>query len=298
MDREMKEATTALDRIMILVLAVVAVLLVAMLITPGVGLADVRVAKDNIGDPGAYSSFTQAIYETVDSGEDVIVFPGEYDIRAEYEELFGAEAIEDLPYDKDIGNDFQLGVILKDRRVIFQPGAKLVCVWYQPADEEHKFCPLYVYKNVYLYGLDLYAEGMTYAVHDDVWMMEEPYINEYHYCKIVGRRLTNANCIGGGCGKYSRHVLDHCFFDNGVADSLTVRYHNNTFPDSHGDIWITNCIFNGRLGICYMGDDTNQVDVYVSGCVVQIEVRHEVPEAAENMDLYSWNNHGCVRVVN
>lgn len=277
-------------------IALTVAIITIMVFIPDIGIADILVAKDGCVTGEAYTSFTQAIYDTVDSGETVVVFPGEYDIRAEYEALFGKEAVQDLWYGRDIGNNFQLGIILKNRQVTFMPGAKLVCIWDQPADEEYKFCPLYVFANVKLYGLDLYAEGMTYAVHDDVWMYDEPYVNEYHYCKIVARRLANANCIGGGCGKYSRHVLDHCYFDNGVADSLTVRYHNNTFPDSTGDIWITGCIFNGKFGVCYMGDETNHVNVYVTDCVVQIELKKEVPEAAKNMSLYAWNNlDGCIQ---
>ena len=282
MDREEQKMIVKL-----IVAFVLAVALLYILIIPTNGFADILVKE---GGGNGYASFTQAVYETVDSGETIVVFPGTYDIRKEYEELFGLEAVEEMLFDRDIGNDFQLGIILKNRKIIFMRGAKLTCVWDQPADEIHKFCPLYVFANVSLYGLDLYAEGMTYAIHDDVWMYDEPYINEYHYCKVVARRLTNGNVIGGGCGKYSRHILDHCYFDNGVEGSLTARYHNNTFPDSEGEIWITGCYFNSKLGICYMGDETNKIDVYVTDCVVEIELKHEVPEAAENMYLYEWNN--------
>jgi len=39
-------------------------------------------AEITVGPQNAdYDSFTQAVYETVDSGEDIVVFPGEYDIQ-------------------------------------------------------------------------------------------------------------------------------------------------------------------------------------------------------------------------
>lgn len=259
-------------------------LVLFLILYPVISHADVLVGPDE-----DYKSFTKAIYDTVDSGETVIVFPGVYDIKKEYEELFGEV---DLVCNVDIGNNFQLGIMLHDRQVIFMPGSQLRCVWYQPIDDAHKFCPLYVHHNVKINGLNLYAEGMLYAIHDDVWMFEEPYINEYNYCKVIGQHLTNANCIGGGCGTNSRHIISNCYFDNGVDNSITVRYHNNTFPNSAGDIWINNSYFNGYLALCYQGDQTNKLDVFISGCkTTAIQLKHETIGSDENIELYQWNNH-------
>ena len=238
-----------------------------------------------VGPGKDYESFTQAVYETYDSGEDIVVYPGEYDIRQEYFDLFG---LEDLSRKPDLGHRFEYGIQLHSRRVLFLPGSYLTCIWY---GQDH-FAPIFMMYDVELNGLNLYAEGTLYAIHDDVWYYPEPFINQYRYCRVVGRHLWNANCIGGGVSQNARIIIDNCYFDNGVAESLTVRYHNTNLPDARSDIWISNSYFNGYLGLCYYGDSAH-MDVYVNGCAMQkLETRFESPEYnQENIDLYAWNNN-------
>lgn len=229
-----------------------------------------------VGSGKQYESFTQAVYETVDSGQTIVVYPGDYDIREEYEALFG----------DDVPDNFANGIFLHDRDVLFMPGAKLNCVW----DRNDNFSALYSGGNVLLDGLNLYAEGTLYAIHDDLWHRLEPYVNEYRHCRVVGRMLKNANCIGGGVAQNARIIIDNCYFDNGVKDSMTVRYHNTDIPDAKGEVWISNSYFNGYLGLCYYGT-TSQIDAYVNGCKAEkIETRPEVPGMMHNIDLYKWNN--------
>ena len=235
---------------------------------PCIAFADVTVG------PGMeYESFTKAVWETDD---DLVVYPGIYDLREEIETMW-----EEPP------DDFKRGVFIHDRKITFLPGSKLKCIWYR----DDNWSPLYSGGNVVLDGLDLYAEGMLYAIHDDLWHWDAPYINEYRRCRIVGRKLKNANCIGGGVARNARIIIDSCWFDNGVKNSLTVRYHNTDIPDAAGDIWITNSWFNGYLGLCYYGG-TSHLDVYVNGCKAEkIETRRETPDSwIRNIDLYSWNN--------
>lgn len=224
-----------------------------------------------------YSSFTQAVYDTLHTGQTIVVSPGWYDIRNEYEVLFG----------DDVPESFRNGILIHDRKVIFMPGAKLTCTW----DRSDNFSVIYNGGNVVLEGLDLYAEGMLYAIHDDQWHKLEPYVNEYRHCKIIGHLLKNANCIGGGMALNGRIIIDSCFFDNGVADSLTVRYHNTDMQHADGQIWISNSYFNGHLALTYYGT-TAHVDVFVNGCRAEaIETRRELPDSdIPNIDLYSWNN--------
>lgn len=236
-----------------------------------------------VGKGQMYESFTQAIYETCESYKDVIVYPGIYDIKKEYLEYF---KIDTITADTQLGNNFERGIWLMNRKITFLPGAKLTCTWDLPS-----FSPLYVATNVTLEGLDLYAEGMLYAIHDDVWRETQPYKNEYRYCRVIGRLLKNANCIGGGVTKYTRIIIDNCYFDNGVNESLTVRYHNTDIPDGNGDIWISNSYFNGYLGLCYHGNTTH-LNVYVNGCeATKIMTKQEIPDTPiYNIDLYKWNN--------
>lgn len=247
-------------------------ILLLLLLIPSVAFADITVGKDM-----QYESFTQAVYETIDSKETVIVSPGEYDIREEYETLFG----------ENVPDAFSKGIFLHDRTVIFLPGSKLTCTW----DRTDNFSVIYSGGNVVLDGLDLYAEGMLYAIHDDLWHWTEPYVNEYRHCRIVGRLLKNANCIGGGVAQNARIIIDNCYFDNGVDESITVRYHNVDLPDAKGDIWISNSYFNGYLAMCYYGGSAH-LDVYVNGCKAKaIRTQPEIPDHfVQNIDLYAWNN--------
>lgn len=235
-----------------------------------------------VGAGQQYESFTQAIYENMDNNAEVIVYPGTYDIRAEYEEYFGIKSPDELE------DNFQYGVWLSNKKITFMPGSKLTCIW----DLDCNFSPLYVAKNVVLDGLDLYAEGTLYAIHDDIWREYDAYVNEYRHCRVIGHLLKNANCIGGGVTKHTRIIIDSCYFDNGVADSLTVRYHNTDIPDGQGDIWISNSYFNGYLGLCYYGTTTH-LNVYVNGCEAQkIYTKEEISNTPiYNIDLYQWNNN-------
>ena len=237
-----------------------------------------------VGPNGDYQSFTQAVYETVDSGKPIVIYPGTYDITMEYAKLFGNK-IKNMSDDTDL-NMFQYGIQLKDRIVYFMPGSKLTCTWYTKS----RFSPIYMLTNATVVGMDLYAEGMMYAIHDDVWNIDDTYVNEYHNCHVVGRNLWNANCIGGGAGAHSRHIIDNCYFDNGVPGSLTVRYHNNTFPNSVGDIFISNSYFNARLAFSNWGPPTNELNVYVNNCEAEkIETLFEGEEYHfTNVNLNVW----------
>ena len=247
------------------------------MVIPSIAAADITVGKGK-----NYTSFTKAVYQTKNSKKDIVVYPGVYDIKAEYEALFGEKMPEGSP------ETFANGIYLKDRKVTFLPGAKLICKW----DRDDNFSVLYSGGNVILEGLDLYAEGMLYAIHDDLWHWQEPYVNEYRYCRVIGRRLKNANCIGGGMAQNGRIIIDNCYFDNGVAESITVRYHNTNLDNAEGDIWISNSFFNGYLALCYYGSDTAHLNVYVNGCKAnKITTKTETSEPQpENIDLFTWNN--------
>ena len=242
-----------------------------------------------VGPQGDYQSFTEAVYNTVDSGRPIIVQPGTYDIKAEYEQLFGKQQIENMPYTTDL-NMFQWGIQIKNRIIYFMPGSKLICKWDLPTDFSSRFSPLYLVTNATLIGLDLYAEGTMYAIHDDVWNIDDTYINEYHYCKVIGKNLFNTNCIGGGAGKHSRHIIDNCYFDNGVPHSVTVRYHNNTFPDSIGDIFISNSYFNAKVAFSNWGPPTNELNVYINNCTVEEIINPFEGEEYHhtNVNIYKW----------
>ena len=112
---------------------ILCILLAILMCFPAAAKGDITV-----GAGKDYRSFTQAVYETYDSCEDIVVYPGEYDIRSEYQCFFGIDDINDT---MDLGNNFQYGVRLRDRKVTFLPGARLVCVWGLPPDYTARFSP-------------------------------------------------------------------------------------------------------------------------------------------------------------
>lgn len=237
---------------------------------------------------GDYYSLTEAVYKTFDTCEDIVVYPGTYDIKQEYRCLFKTT---DINNETNLGHDFQYGIRIKNRTVTFLPGSFVECVWYFPTDFSAKFSPIYMGENAKIYGLNLYAEGTEYAIHDDVWRSDIPYVNEYHNCIVIGKKLFAENCIGGGATKFSRFIIDNCYFDNGIKDGVTVRYHNTDYEDGHSDIWINNSYFNGKIAFTYYGT-SSVMHAYVNGCEAKaIEIKPETDDSCHmNVILASWNN--------
>ena len=242
---------------------------------------------------GDYTSFTQAIYDTVDSGIDVLVKPGTYDIVAEYVALFGQSVVDSMAdSDTAIFNGFQYGVRLRKRKVEFAPGAHLVCDWTgHIVDGTHRFSALGVDYNVEIIGLDLDVTATFYCIHDD-YGIATPYTVKYENCRVVGHSITNANCIGGGCKKYSRHILKNCYFDNNLTGSATVRYHNTNAEGAEPEIYVSNCYFNNWFTPRWYGTQTTKMRVYVNNC--EARSIHKLAESSsynvDNVELYKWCN--------
>lgn len=242
---------------------------------------------------GDYTSFTEAIYDTVDSGIDVYVKPGTYDIVAEYVALFGQSAVDSMANsDSAIFNGFQYGVRLRNRKVEFAPGAHLVCDWTgHTVDGTHRFSALGVDYNVEIIGLDLDVTATFYCIHDD-YGIATPYTVKYENCRVIGHNITNANCIGGGCKKYSRHILNNCYFDNNLTGSATVRYHNTNAEGAEPEIYVSNCYFNNWFTPRWYGSQTSKMRVYVNNC--HARAIYKMAESSsfdvDNVELYKWNN--------
>lgn len=244
---------------------------------------------------GDYTSFTRAIKENLDNGIKIKVMPGIYDIIEEYEAIWGKNAVATMS-DKDaaIFQGFEYGIILRNKKIDFMPGSHLICNWNSPADATHRFSALRVEYNCKIIGLDLEVTGTMYAIHDDYGLAAEPYTNEYKNCRVIGHALWNANCIGGGCQKYSRHIIDNCYFDNGFSNSGTVRYHNTFVEGAEPVIYVSNSYFNSQFMARWYGLQQSKMRVYVNNC--EAEAIYKTAEAAsvynvDNVELYKWNNN-------
>ena len=200
----------------------------------------------------------------------------------------------------EINNPFAVfakyGIVLKNRKVTFENGARLVANWSgKSIDGTHRFCALRVETDVELDGLNLTANGTFYAIHDD-YGTANGYTNIYRNCKVIGINLVNANCIGGGCGAYSRHIIDNCYFSNGfnIDDSVTVRFHNVNYAGAMPELWVSNSYFNAELCFCWYGSQSSKMSAHVSGCRARsIFTKAENSSAynVNNVDLYKWSNY-------
>lgn len=243
---------------------------------------------------GDYTSLTQALYENVNSVKTIRVLPGTYDIVAEYVDLFGQSAVNSMAdSNESIFNGFQFGAIIRNKTVEFTPGAEVVCDWTgHSVDGTHRFSALRVDYNCKIIGLHLVSTGTFYAIHDDYGLSGLYYTVEYENCYVEGINLTNANCIGGGCKKYSRHILKDCYFDNHLTDSATVRYHNTNGDGSVPEIYVSNCYFNNWFTPRWYGSQTSKMKVYVNNC--EARSIHKLAESSsfnvDNIELYKWHN--------
>lgn len=266
----------------------------------GMYYSENQVYKDNVivvdaSGKGDYTSFTEAIYRTKYSGIDVIVKAGTYDITAEYETLFGKSIVDNLDDSTDLSL-FQYGVYIDNRKVTFESGSHLVCDWTgHTVDGTHRFSALAIRMNTEIIGLDIDCTGTFYVIHDDYGEQTIAYTNVYRNCRVVGHNLTNSNCIGGGVKKYSRHIIDNCYFNNN-GTGTTVRYHNTNAEGAEAEVYVSNSYFNNALKFNYYGNQTSKMKAYVNSCEAKsIVVDQESPSyTTNNIELFKWNNKELV----
>lgn len=260
---------------------------------------DVPIVVDASGN-GDYTSFTEAVYENLSNNNPIVVKPGTYDIESEYVALFGQSVVDNLTDSTTGIREFQRGVIISNRTVTFEAGSHVVCDWTgHTVDGTHRFCAIAMFPNSELIGLDLECTGTWYCIHDDYDTQDSsPFTVKYKNCRVIGHNLVNVNCIGGGCHKYSRHVIENCYLNNNRAftslvGSADMRYHNTATADAEPEVYVSNCIFSNNLNLTYYGTQTTKMRAYVNNCYAP----HGINKLAEsssstvdNVELYKWNN--------
>lgn len=246
----------------------------------------------DINGAGDYTSFTKAVYEHVNDGRNIIVKHGTYDIAQEYVDLFGEEVVANMTDSTDL-NGFQYGVRLINRKVTFESGSHLACDWSgRTVSGTRRFSALAVAYNVEIIGMDLYVKGAFYAIHDDYGTYREAYTNIYRFCRIIGESLYNKNCIGGGCKPYSTTIIDNCYFDNGDATGVCVRYHNTDLSqEAEPKLFVSNSKFMQSISFRYYGTQTTIMRAYVNNCdALSITKGAEGSATVDNVELIKWNN--------
>lgn len=252
----------------------------------------ITVGPSNLYD---YQSFTEAVYKSINSGREIVVYPGVYDIEQEYNELFTAEIVDAMTDETNL-NGFQLGIVIQNRKVKFLPGAKLVCDWSNhTVSGTRRFSVIFCGMNCEIEGMDLDATGTFYVVHEDAGgSSDTPYIQRFTNCVIIGHSIYNGQCWGGGCGKKSKHIIKDCYMNNNDTseNSLTGRYHSTGYANGVSDIYIENSWFNSKFDIRYNGFSSTKTKAYVCGCYAPngINKNAETPASQDNVELIEWNN--------
>ena len=243
---------------------------------------------------GDYTSFTLACKENYGNNRDITVMPGTYDINAEYIAIWGQEAVDNMAdADGETFGGWQYGVKMNGRKYTFQPGAKIVCDRTNyTVDGTHRFSALRVEMNVEIIGLDLDCTHLFYAIHDDYGNSQSIYTNIYRNCRVIGHNLTNVNCIGGGCKRWSRHIIDNCYFDNNTSASTVVRYHNTNYAGAVPEIYVSNCFFNTYLSIRWYGEQETKLRAYVNNSHAKAIIKEQESGSynVDNVELFKWNN--------
>ena len=271
---------------------------------PGLISADtqVQVIVVDITGNGDYTSLTKALKDNVDKHINIMVMPGTYNLVAEYNAIWGTSAVDNMSdSDYNVFDGFQFGIIIRNKKIQFMPGAKVICDWHYKSDGvtertvngTHRFSPIRVDYDAEIIGLHLVCNHTFYAVHDDYGLMDTPYTIQYKDCVIEAESLRQQNVIGGGCKKYSRHTIENCYFSNGEHSNIhTVRYHNTNQADAVPEIFVSNTYFNGTFTARWYGTQTTKMRVYVNNC--KARAIYTMQEATgydeENVTLYKWNN--------
>lgn len=261
---------------------------------------DHKVIIVDVNGGGDYTSFTQALYENDGNKIDMVVKPGTYDIKAEYVALFGQSVVDNLSDSTSGIKNFQYGVRIHDRKIVFESGSHLVCDWTgKVIDGRHRFCALRIEPNAELIGLDLDCTATFYCIHDDYGTKDDtPFTIKYENCRVIGHNLYNANCIGGGAHKYSRHILHNCYFKNNVSSSdrvlsADVRYHNTNTAEAEPELYVSNCYFSNNMNVTYYGTQTTKFRAYVNNCFAPYGIIKRAESSSmsvDNVELYKWCN--------
>lgn len=243
----------------------------------------------DINGNGDYTSFSRAIKETTNN---VIVKSGIYNIVDEFRELFGDDVWTTFNADSEFGQ----GILITGRKVTFEAGAKLVCdltgtgyVVDGGTKPYHNFSVLYLGKNATIQGMNCYAKGVYYVVHDD-YPDDEYWENVIQNCVIIGENIRNVNVIGGGVHKHSTHRVIDCYLEdkNRGTDGITFRYHGITgATEGNAQVEIKGNYTSGRIGIRWYGREACKYTAIVHNNVCG----GELAIGSENESVYPTNTN-------
>lgn len=217
---------------------------------------------------------------------------GEYDVIAEYENYYGSDYFDNyIDYSQD---DFDAGIWLQNIKVVFNPGAKVVCKYTgDNTNVSNYFAAFATGNNVEIEGLVLDAENLRYGIHSDFNSGADNTYFIMKKCDIKHVRFDGNKCIGAGLGVHVTWLFEDCIFRT-TGNYYAVRIHNNYNGASCSKIVIKDCYIDGDGYFLFTsyGSSTDQTNIQVSNNSYKNEpvVQKENPASEDNMTLIAWNN--------
>lgn len=234
------------------------------------------------------------------------VYSGIYDIIQEFKDKYGENYFTNMTKG-EYGIPVGFG-----ETWIFSPNAFLSAIYTGTNEIVHNsFCVFYFAQGGGFYdctmvGLNINAQNIKYAIHDEMEQYDKPYTHTFRNCQIVMNQQGSSSwtedwwstkCIGGGLGKSGNIIIDGCYFRSNAEFSVKscVSYHNSDQKDAMNFVTITNsyCYGNTTFRFGYCGKSTN-----ITKCIIANNSVGQTPyktaetqDSVDNIELLEWNNH-------
>ena len=244
-----------------------------------------------VGIGGTFTKLTDALKAARTSqykGATFLVQAGTYDIISELGSDFW-----DNYSDYTDSNDMNLG---NDVTWIFSPNAHVVCI-YTGSNTNVKtyFSPFNSLSaasgSFMIDGLNLVADGVRYAIHDDISGKGGYEQHIYKNCEITNRKRA----IGAGFGADMFVEINNCIFHNEDSGTESVSWHNS-IANGNKRLVIKDCVFEGSgntLRVTHYGDYDTKALVLASGNLwksAPVVTFENASAMYENIKLKEWNN--------
>lgn len=254
-------------------------------------------ASDDIIEIGAgkpYTSILKALKENI-TAKDFIVFPGTYDIKAEYE----AEYLDPTFWDTYTGYVGSFDYFLRGlnlypgQQIHMRPGVTVSFDYSGTNPNVAAYFSIFntTCNNNISGGYINFGNMITrYAIHDDA--AGSAGVNLFEDITFDGTS-GNGPVIGGGCGTFgNRYIVSGCIFKNN-AGYTDVMYHNALAANAYNQVIVTNCYGTKGVSFLYCGSSTVINDWIVSNSKfpdVKVVAHPSAPHPYVNINLITYCN--------
>lgn len=207
-----------------------------------------------IGSGKRYATILEALKNEI-AAKNFIVYPGTYDIEAEYETVYGNSFWSSYSGYTGSFDYFLRGLnLFPGQSIKFMPGANVIFNYSGSNTAVAQYFSVFnlTYNNVLDGAYVNFGNGITrYVVHDDA--AAKPGVNQIINCIFDGTS-GNGPAIGGGCGLHNRYILNNDVFINNTG--VDIMYHNNLNAGVENNVTVSNCYGSNNIVFLYCGAST------------------------------------------